>query len=159
MMFQKKIFFKNKKKSVWDFQLGTSLPSPPSKKKVALKKSLMLHTRGGPAAAAERVYWFFWFFFLSLKFLIWPAGLPRRRSSPKIAARWRYGLPSDNLTAHYDSQFFGSFHFGFDQEAQNAFKRLWIGPKHNSAHFKSLCWCLLIDRWSCVHPVYAGKRL
>ena len=40
-----------------------------------------------------------------------------------------------------------------------ASKRLWIGPKHNSVHFKSLCGCLPINRWSCVHPVYAGKRL
>ena len=56
-MFQKKKIFWKQKKSEWDFQLGTSLPSPPSKKKqVALKKSLRLHTHGGPAAAAEQVY-------------------------------------------------------------------------------------------------------
>ena len=47
------------------------------------------------------------------KFLIWPSDLPRRRLSPKIAARWRYRLPSNNLTAHYNSQFFVSFHFNF----------------------------------------------
>ena len=45
------------------------------------------------------------------------------------------------------------------RKPKNASKRLWIGPKHNSVHFESLCWCLPIDRWSCVHPVYAGKRL
>ena len=56
MMFQKKIFFKNKKIrvrfSIWDF------PAKPAKQKkqVALEKSLKLHTRGGPAAAAEPVY-------------------------------------------------------------------------------------------------------
>ena len=34
----------------------------------------------------------------------------------KIAARWRYRLPINNLTAHYNSQFCVSFHFGFAQE-------------------------------------------
>ena len=49
MMFQKKRFFENIKKSEWDFQLGTSLSSPPSKKKqVALKKSLRLQTCEAP---------------------------------------------------------------------------------------------------------------
>ena len=38
MMFQKKRFFENKK-SEWDFQLGTSLPSPPSKKNKLLLKN------------------------------------------------------------------------------------------------------------------------
>ena len=62
--FRKKDFSKTKTKSEWDFQLGTSLPSPPSKKKqVALEKLLRLHTRGGPAAAAEQVNYFFEFFF------------------------------------------------------------------------------------------------
>jgi hypothetical protein len=28
-----------------------------------------------------------------------------RRSPPEIAARWRYKLPSNNLTAQYNSQF------------------------------------------------------
>ena len=41
-----------------------------------------------------------------------------RRSLPKIAARWRYRLPSNNLTAHYNSQFCVSCYFGFAQEAQ-----------------------------------------
>ena len=45
------------------------------------------------------------------------------------------------------------------RKPKNASKRLWIGPIHNSVHFKSLCRCLPIDRWSCVHPVYTGKRL
>ena len=31
----------------------------------------------------------------------------------KIAARWRYRLPSNNLTAHYNSQFCVSFYFFF----------------------------------------------
>ena len=55
--------------------------------------------------------------FFSSKFLILPPGLPRRRSSPKIAARWRYRLPSKSLTAHYNSQCFVSFHRCFDQDA------------------------------------------
>ena len=51
----------------------------------------------------------FWQKYFFSKFLIWPTGLPWRRSSLKIAARWRYRLPSNNLTAHYNSQFFVSF--------------------------------------------------
>jgi len=118
MMFQKKRFFKNKKIRV-RFSI-VDFPAKPAKQKkqVALKKSLRLHTRGTPAAAAERVNKFFEKNNFFSKFLIWPSGLPRRRSSPKIAARWRYRLPSNNLTAHYNSQFFVSFHFDFDQEAQ-----------------------------------------
>ena len=47
------------------------------------------------------------------KFLIWPSDLPRRRSSPKIAARGLYRLPSNNLTAYYNSQFFCKLSFWF----------------------------------------------
>ena len=50
------------------------------------------------------------------KFLILPTGLPRRRSPPKIAARWRYGPPIKDLRAHYNSQFFVIFSFCIDQE-------------------------------------------
>ena len=50
---EKKILRKQNKKLKSDFQLGTSPPSLPSKKKVALEKSLRLHTCGGPAATAE----------------------------------------------------------------------------------------------------------
>ena len=53
----------------------------------------------------------------SSNFLILSPDVPWRRSPPEIAARWRYRLPSNNLTAHYNSQFFVSFLFGFDQEA------------------------------------------
>ena len=35
--------------------------------------------------------------------------LPRRRSLPKIAARWRYRLPINNLTAHCISQYANIF--------------------------------------------------
>ena len=34
-----------------------------------------------------------------------------------------------------------------------------LGLKHTSVYFKSLCGCLPLDNWSCVQPVYAGKRL
>ena len=34
-----------------------------------------------------------------------------------------------------------------------------IDVSNNSVYFKSLCRCLPIDNWSCVQPVYAGKRL
>ena len=50
------------------------------------------------------------------KFLILSTGLPRRRSPPKIAARWRYRLPINNLTAHYIIQFCVSFNFCFAEE-------------------------------------------
>ena len=113
MMFKKKRFFKNKKIRV-RFSIVDFPAKPAKQKKIALKKSLRLHTRGTPAAAAERVNYFFEKNNFFSKFLIWPSGLPRRRSSPKIAARWRYKLPSNNLTAHY---IFVSFHFDFDQEA------------------------------------------
>ena len=57
------------------------------------------------------------FFFFS-KFLILSTGLPRRRLPLKIAARWRYKLPTNNLTAHYKSQFCVNFYFCLAQEAQ-----------------------------------------
>ena len=41
------------------------------------------------------------FFFLTLS-----TGVPWRQLPPEIAARWRHRLPSNNLTAHYNSQFF-----------------------------------------------------
>ena len=37
--------------------------------------------------------------------------IPWHRSPPEIAARWRYSLSSNNLTAHYNSQFQLSFWF------------------------------------------------
>ena len=55
--------------------------------------------------------------FFLFKFLILSTGLPRRPSPPKIASRWRYSLPIENLTAHYNSQFCVSFHFCFCREA------------------------------------------
>ena len=56
MMFQKKIFFENKK--IWVRFSIVDFPAKPAKQKkqVALEKSLRLHTCGGPAAAAEWVY-------------------------------------------------------------------------------------------------------
>ena len=95
--------FKNKKIRV-RFSI-VDFPAKPAKQKkqVALKKSLRLHTRGAPDAAAERVYEFFEKNYFFSKFLILPSGPPRRRSSPKIAARWRYRIPSNNLTAQYNS--------------------------------------------------------
>ena len=38
-------------------------------------------------------------------------------------------------------------------------KRVWIGPTHKSVYFKSLCGCLPMDSWSCVHPLYARKNI
>ena len=45
--------------------------------------------------------------------LILSTGLPWHRLLPNIAARWRYRLPMENLTAHYNSQFCVSFNFLF----------------------------------------------
>ena len=85
-------------------------------------------------------------------------GVPRRRSPPKIAARLRYRLPSNNLRAHYISQFFVGFHFGLPRKPKNAFEHVWIRRKYNIVNFKSSWGCLRIDCWSCVHPLYAGKN-
>ena len=147
-MSQKKIFFKNN----W----GLPCQARQAKKKSSPWKIIeVTHSRrsGRGFGTGVLIFWFFFFFKI-------PDLAQRPTSAPivaKIAARWRYRLPSNNLTAHYDSQFFTSFHL--IRKPKNASKRLWIGPKHNSVHFKSLCGCLLIDRWSCVHPVYAGNRL
>ena len=59
MMFQKKRFFENKKNQSEIFNWGLLCQARQAKKvakKIVLKKSLKLQTRGGPAAAAERVY-------------------------------------------------------------------------------------------------------
>ena len=86
-----------KKKNGFRFSIRDPSAKPTKQKKqVALEKSLRLHTRGGPAASAE---------LFSSKFLILSTDVPRRQSPPEIAARWRYRLPSNNLTAHYNSQF------------------------------------------------------
>ena len=80
------------------------------------------------------------------KFLILSTGLPRRRSPPKNAARWRCRLPIENLTAHYDSQFCVSFYF-FCQEAQ---KRLWtiiLFISQMRAGFFLYTTGLVITRW------------
>ena len=65
----------------------------------------------------------------------------RHRSPAEIAARWRYRTPIKNMTAHYNSQFFVSFHCCLLQEAQ---KCLWT--------------CLLIKSWSSWQHLLAGKR-
>ena len=54
----------------------------------------------------------------SIFFQLLDTDVPWGRSPPEMAARWRYRLPSNNLTVHYNSQFSVSFHFGFEQEAQ-----------------------------------------
>ena len=53
-----KRFFENKKIRV-RFSIVDFPAKHAKQKKVALKKSLRLYTRGGPASAAERVYKFF----------------------------------------------------------------------------------------------------
>ena len=116
MMFQKKRFFENKKIRV-RFSI-VDFPAKPAKQKkqVALKKSLRLHTRRAPAA--EQVYYVFeknYFFQNSWSGTQAYLGADCRRKSP--LDRWRYRLPSNNLTAQYNSQFFVSLHFDFDQEA------------------------------------------
>ena len=56
MMFQKKRFFENKKKSQSDFELWTPPAKPAKQKKfVAIENLFRLHTRGSPVASAEVV--------------------------------------------------------------------------------------------------------
>ena len=43
---------------------------------------------------------------------------PNLVQMPTVAARWRYKPPINNLTAHYDRQFYVRFHFFSHQEAQ-----------------------------------------
>ena len=62
-------------------------------------------------------------FFLS-KFLIWFTSLPRHRLPQKIAARWRYRLPINNLTADYNSQFCEAFILDLPRKPTNAFRRV-----------------------------------
>ena len=156
MMFQKKRIFKNKK-----IRVGFSIvdfPAKPSKQKkqVALKKSLRLHTRGTPAAEwinfLKKIIFFQNYWSGPRAYL----GADRRRKSPLDGA-------TDFLATIWQPITTVSFSLAFililTRKPKNASKRLWIGPKHNSVDFKSLCVCLPIDRWSCVHPVYAGKKL
>ena len=91
----------------------------------------------------------------------------RRTSAPVAAGNRRQKSPLDGATdflatiwQHITTvSFVSAFILVLTRKPKNASMRVWIGPKHNSVHFKSLCWCLPIDNWSCVQLVYAGKRL
>ena len=113
MMFQKKRFFETKKIKV-GFSIG-DFPAKPAKQqnKKLLKIIEVTHSRRSGRGRGTGVLIFWNTIFFSSKFLIWPTGLPWRRSSSKVTARWRYRLPSNNLTARYNSQFFCKLSFWF----------------------------------------------
>ena len=124
-MFQKKSYRKNKKNGLRFSIVDLRAPWAPYFMSLDIENSL--------SEPRVELRWRLrkWFakhpsktFFFS-KFLNLCPGLPRRRSQPKIAARWRYRPPIKNLTSHYNSQFCVSFHCCFFQEAQ---KRLWTCP-------------------------------
>ena len=117
-------------KSDSDFQLWTETPRTPTKKIINMEIPLGTPPWKSGHSCGTGVSFFLVNDFFFSKFLILPTGLPRRPLPPKIAARWRYRLLINNLTAHYNSQFFVSFHLCFNQTPHNASKRVWIGPKH-----------------------------
>ena len=146
------------KKMAWDFHLGTPHRQAHQAKKTRSSWKIIevTHLRKSGYGRGSGVI-IIWFKKKSSKFLILSTDVPRRRSAPEFAARWRYRLPSNNLTAHNNSK--SAFILVLTRKPKNASKRVWIGPEHTSVHFKSLFGCLPINSWSCVHPLYAGKRL
>ena len=110
-MMYKKIFFLTIKIG-GRFRIG-DLPTKPAKKK---KKSSswkiieVTHLRRSGQGRGRGVIIILQKHFSS-KFLILTTGVPRCLSPPEIAARWCYRLHSNNLTAHYNSQFCVSFNF------------------------------------------------
>ena len=102
-----------------DFNCGRKRPGRPAKKQQRILKI----PEGTPLAEVQPrprkqcINFFTKKIFLS-KFLILSKGLPRRRWPTNSAARWRYRLLMENLTAHYNSRFCVSFHFCFWQEAR-----------------------------------------
>ena len=114
MVFQKKRFSLNKKIRV-RFLIGDFPAKPAKQKKTSSPWKIIevTHSRrsGRGRGTGVLIFWKKYIFFF--KFLIWPTGPPRRGSSPKIAARWRYRLSSNNLTSHYNSQFFCKLSFWF----------------------------------------------
>ena len=118
MMFKKKRFYENQKKRCEIFKCGPPRQACRVKKSSSPWKIIeVTHSRKSGRGRGSGVIIILLKLFSS-KFLILSTGVPRRRLPPEIAARWRYRLPSNNLKAHYNSHFFVSFNFGFDQEAQ-----------------------------------------
>ena len=95
--------FLKTRKSGSDFLLGTILPSPPSKKKNSPWKIIdVSHSRKSGRGRRRGVI-----IILLKPFFFKIPDLVHRRTSapvvPEMAARWRYRLPSNNMTAHYNS--------------------------------------------------------
>ena len=102
--------------------LNESPPAKPSKQKETISSWKIIEVTVSGGSGRGRISGVIiillkLFFF---KFLILSTGVPRRRSPPEIAARWRYRLPSNNLTAHYNSQFCVSFHIVLTRKPRNA---------------------------------------
>ena len=136
-----KDFLKTNKNGV-RFLIRDPPPSLHSKKKqVASKTSLSLHTRGGLAATARKRCnnYFTKTSFLQIS---WSCPQAYLRATDFLATIWQH------ITG---------FILVLTRKPKNGSKRVWIGPKHNLFHFKSLCRCLSIDSWSRVHTLYAGK--
>ena len=81
---------------------------------------------------------------------------PRRRSPPKITARWRYRLPIKNLRAHYNG-FVSPFILVFARKPKNASRHVLMRPENNFVHFKHECLFLFIQSWSSSHQMNAEK--
>ena len=83
-------------------------------------------------------------------------GADRRQKSPLDGATDFLAPIWQNITT---SSFVYAFILVLTRKPKNASKRVWIGPKLNLVHFKSVWGCLLIDSLSRVDPLYDGKRL
>ena len=100
------------------FNCGSKRPDAPEKNTLDIQNSQGVPPRKSNRSRRSSVLFFILNVFLFSKFLILSTGLLRRRLPPKIAARWRYRLPIENLTAHYNTQFCVSFNFWFCQKAR-----------------------------------------
>ena len=91
-------------KSDSNFQLWMETPQTPPKKQVAIENSLRLHTRARKSGRGREsciIIMLLKIFFLLIPDLVHGPTTQQRWSPTKIAARWRYRLPMENLTANY----------------------------------------------------------
>ena len=119
----------NTNKSDSNYQLWMEMPQTPRKKKrVAFEiywGDTLLEVR---LRTRKRCNDYFTEIFFSLNFVILSTGLPRRQLPPKIAARWHYRLPMENVTAHYNS-FVSGLIFVCAMKPKNASGHVYWGLK------------------------------